>query len=105
MYSICPKDRRFRFCEVKGFMCVNFFFRSSCIILRASVFGFLMLKLPVVSRHVDLVTGTTPQVLEGVLLYSGTDLSSFPIAEFGFVVNRVTVNWCVVGGVRAQLHR
>jgi len=65
----------------------------------------LVIKLPVVCRNVDLITGAAPQILESVLLRRGTDLNSLPITEFGFVMDRVTVDRRVVGGMRAQLHR
>lgn len=65
----------------------------------------LTIKLPVVSRNVDLISGAAPQVLEGVLLRRGADLSRFPVAELGLVVDRVSVNRRIVGGMRAQLHR
>lgn len=67
-------------------------------------FSVLIEKLPVVCRDIDLVSGATPQVLQGILLYCGADLSSFPIAELRFIVDRVSVDRCVVGGMWAQFH-
>lgn len=64
-----------------------------------------MIKLPVISRDVDLISRTAPQILKSVFLCRGTDLNSFPVAEFGFVVNCITVNRCIVGRMRAQFHR
>lgn len=68
-------------------------------------FTILMVKLPVVSGDVNLISGTAPQIFESIFLCRGTDLNGFPIAELGFVVNRVAVNRCVIGRMRAQLQR
>lgn len=81
--------------------CVRALRRPSCACRRLPASE----GLPVISRDVNLVSGTAPQVLEGVLLRSGANLSRFPVAKLGFVVDRVSVNRRVIGGMRAQFHR
>lgn len=62
------------------------------------------IKLPIVSCDVDLISGAAPQIFESILLCRRTDLNGFPIAELRFVVDRIAMNRCIVGGMRPQLH-
>lgn len=62
------------------------------------------IKLPIVSCNVDLISGAAPQIFESILLCCRADLNGFPIAKLGFVVDRVTMNRCIVGRMRAQFH-
>lgn len=62
-------------------------------------------SLPVVCSDVDLVSRAAPQIFQSVLLSGRTHLCSFPVAEFRFVVNRVSMDRSVVSRVRSKLHR
>lgn len=61
--------------------------------------------LPVVRSHVDLVSRAAQQILQSVLLNGGADLRRVPVAEFRFVVDRVSMDRCVVGRMGSHFHR
>lgn len=61
--------------------------------------------LPVVRSHVDLVSRAAQQILQSVLLNGGADLRRVPVAEFRLVVDRVSVDRCVVGRMGSHFHR
>lgn len=64
-------------------------------------FTILAVKLPVISGDINLISGAAPQILECIFLCCGANLNGFPIAELGFVVNRIAVNRCIVRRMRA----
>jgi len=66
---------------------------------------FTVLKLPVVSCDIDLISGATPQIFESIFLCCGTNLNGFPITKLRFVVDCITMNRCIIRRMRAQLHR
>ena len=69
------------------------------------MFLHLLIDLRVVSCDVDLVSRSTPQILQSVFRGSRADLNSLPVAELGFVVDRVAMDGGVIGRMGTQLHR
>lgn len=60
--------------------------------------------LRVVRGHVNLISRAAPQVFQGVLESGRAYLDGLPVAEFGLVMNGVSVYGGVVRRVWPQLH-